>query len=80
MFFRFAVAFLEHSKNFRFIRGKKKKRPWTPENKKHESETVYCVMRIGDTSVPPLDDLLCLVQFWTILGVVCSVFAQYMGD
>ena len=34
---RFAVAFLEHFENLRLIREDKKK---TPENKKHQSETV----------------------------------------
>ena len=40
MFLRFAVAFLEYSENLHLIRGEKKKR--VPENKKHQSETVYC--------------------------------------
>ena len=38
MFLRFAVAFLEYSENLHLIRGEKK---GVPENKKHQSETVY---------------------------------------
>ena len=41
MFLRFAVAFLEHSENLRLIRGKTKR---APENKKHQSETVYVII------------------------------------
>ena len=44
MFLRFAVAFLEYSENLRLIRGEKKR--GVPENKKHQSETVFCWNKI----------------------------------
>ena len=44
MFLRFAVAFLEYSENLHLIRGGKKKR--VPENKKHQSETVYICLDV----------------------------------
>ena len=84
MFLRFAVAFLENSDKLRFIRGGKKKRPWekrkekAPENKKHKSETVYCMMRIRGTSVPRLDDPFMfssvLDHSWCRVFCVCPIY------
>ena len=51
MFLCFAVAFLKYSENLHLIRGGKKKR--VPENKKHESETVYCTGVFSGAAVAP---------------------------